>query len=194
MQQIIEVIKQSFGSIPFEQLLREFMLYSTKEPWFFTEFSFLFTFGIFLFFYALLFTQNALRKIYLIAFSLFFYYKSSGLYFLLLIGLALVDYTLARIMGNAENKRTRLFLLITSLSVNLGMLGYFKYTNFLFSSFYELINKPFDPFNIFLPVGISFFTFQSLSYTFDVYRGNIKPLKSLSEFAFFVTFFPVIPS
>ncbi|MFZ4583379.1 MAG: MBOAT family O-acyltransferase, partial [Paludibacter sp.] len=64
------------------------------------------------------------------------------------------------------------------------------YTNFLFSSFYDLINKPFDPFNIFLPVGISFFTFQSLSYTFDVYRRNIEPVKSLSEFAFFVTFFP----
>ncbi|MBV5342068.1 MBOAT family protein, partial [bacterium] len=127
---------------------------------------------------------------YLIAFSIFFYYKSSGLYFLLLVGLAFVDFTLARVMASSQSNRKRLWLLITSLVVNLGMLGYFKYTNFLFSTFYDLINKPFDPFNIFLPVGISFFTFQSLSYTFDVYRRNIEPLKSISEFAFFVTFFP----
>ena len=102
MQQIIEVIKQAFGSIPFEQLLREFMLYSTKEPWFFTEFSFLFTFGIFLFFYALLFTQNALRKIYLIAFSLFFYYKSSGPSLALFVFQIVVDFLFARRIERAE--------------------------------------------------------------------------------------------
>jgi D-alanyl-lipoteichoic acid acyltransferase DltB (MBOAT superfamily) len=70
------------------------------------------------------------------------------------------------------------------------VLAYFKYTNFIFAGFYEILNKPFDPFAIFLPVGISFFTFQSLSYTIDVYRRNIMPLKSISEFAFFTTFFP----
>lgn len=175
--------------IDFSKILHE-LTYQPESPIIFSSGLFLYMFVAFLAVYSLVYKNERLRIYFLIAFSIFFYYKSSGLYFLLLIGLALVDYTLARIMGNAENKRTRLFLLITSLSVNLGMLGYFKYTNFLFSSFYELINKPFDPFNIFLPVGISFFTFQSLSYTFDVYRGNIKPLKSLSEFAFFVTFFP----
>jgi D-alanyl-lipoteichoic acid acyltransferase DltB (MBOAT superfamily) len=93
-------------------------------------------------------------------------------------------------MGNAERKSLRIFLLVSSLVLNLGVLAYFKYTNFIFAGFYELINKPFDPFAIFLPVGISFFTFQSLSYTIDVYRRNIMPLKSISEFAFFTTFFP----
>ena len=175
--------------IDFSKILHE-LTYQPESPIIFSSGLFLYMFVAFLAVYSLIYKNERLRIYFLIAFSIFFYYKSSGLYFLLLIGLALVDYTLARIMGNTENKKTRKFLLITSLSVNLGMLGYFKYTNFLFSSFYELINKPFDPFNIFLPVGISFFTFQSLSYTFDVYRGNIKPLKSLSEFAFFVTFFP----
>ena len=175
--------------IDFSKILHE-LTYQPESPIIFSSGLFLYLFVAFLAVYSMVYKNERLRIYFLIAFSIFFYYKSSGLYFLLLIGLALVDYTLARIMGNTENKKTRKFLLITSLSVNLGMLGYFKYTNFLFSSFYELINQPFDPFNIFLPVGISFFTFQSLSYTFDVYRGNIKPLKSLSEFAFFVTFFP----
>ena len=70
------------------------------------------------------------------------------------------------------------------------MLAYFKYTNFLFDSFYKLLNQPFENFNIFLPVGISFFTFQSLSYTIDIYRGKIEPLKKLSDYAFYLTFFP----
>jgi D-alanyl-lipoteichoic acid acyltransferase DltB (MBOAT superfamily) len=74
--------------------------------------------------------------------------------------------------------------------VNIGMLIYFKYTNFFLGIFYDIANKPFDPLNIFLPVGISFFTFQSLSYTIDIYRRQIKPVKNISEFAFFVTFFP----
>jgi D-alanyl-lipoteichoic acid acyltransferase DltB (MBOAT superfamily) len=93
-------------------------------------------------------------------------------------------------MGKSERKSIRIFLLVSSLVLNLGVLAYFKYTNFIFAGFYELLNKPFDPFAIFLPVGISFFTFQSLSYTIDVYRRNIMPLKSISEFAFFTTFFP----
>jgi D-alanyl-lipoteichoic acid acyltransferase DltB (MBOAT superfamily) len=93
-------------------------------------------------------------------------------------------------MGKSERKSIRIFLLVSSLVLNLGVLAYFKYTNFIFAGFYEILNKPFDPFAIFLPVGISFFTFQSLSYTIDVYRRNIMPLKSISEFAFFTTFFP----
>jgi D-alanyl-lipoteichoic acid acyltransferase DltB (MBOAT superfamily) len=93
-------------------------------------------------------------------------------------------------MGKVERKSLRIFLLVSSLTLNLGMLAYFKYTNFIFASFYELLNKPFDPFAIFLPVGISFFTFQSLSYTIDVYRRNIAPLQNITEYAFYLTFFP----
>lgn len=176
-------------NIDFDKLLEQ-LSYQPKAPIIFSSGLFLYLFVAFMAIYALVYKHQRLRMLYLIAFSIFFYYKSSGFYFLLLIGLALVDYTLARIMAGTENKHKRLMLLVTSLTVNLGMLGYFKYTNFLFASFYELINQPFDPFNIFLPVGISFFTFQSLSYTIDVYRREIQPVKSLTEFAFFVTFFP----
>jgi D-alanyl-lipoteichoic acid acyltransferase DltB (MBOAT superfamily) len=140
--------------------------------------------------YLLVFKKQKLRILYVTVFSVYFYYKSSGWYFLLLLFLTFSDYNLARIMGNSERKSIRIFLLVSSLVLNLGVLAYFKYTNFIFAGFYELLNKPFDPFAIFLPVGISFFTFQSLSYTIDVYRRNIMPLKSISEFAFFTTFFP----
>jgi D-alanyl-lipoteichoic acid acyltransferase DltB (MBOAT superfamily) len=70
------------------------------------------------------------------------------------------------------------------------MLAYFKYTNFLFDSFYKLLNQPFENFNIFLPVGMSFFTFQSIRYTIYIFRGKIEPLKKLSDYAFYLTFFP----
>ncbi|MHA8093579.1 MBOAT family O-acyltransferase [Aquirufa lenticrescens] len=189
MQQIIEVIKQAFGSIPFEQLLREFMLYSTKEPWFFTEFSFLFTFGIFLFFYALLFTQNALRKIYLIAFSLFFYYKSSGPFLALFVFQIVVDFLFARRIERAEGNSKQIWMSVAVL-FSLSFLLYFKYPNFLLENTNWLLLTHFEPVDLFLPIGISFYTFQSISYIVDVYRGEIRSSKSFLDYAFYMTFFP----
>ena len=189
MQQIIEVIKQSFGSIPFEQLLREFMLYSTKEPWFFTEFSFLFTFGIFLFSYALLFTQNALRKIYVIAFSLFFYYKSSGPFLALFVFQIVVDFLFARKIERSEGTSKQIWATIAVL-FSLSFLLYFKYPNFILENTNWLLLTHFEPVNLFLPIGISFYTFQSISYIVDVYRGEIRSSKSFLDYAFYMTFFP----
>ena len=123
-------------------------------------------------------------------FSLFFYYKSSGIYFLVLIGSTLVDYTLANFIYNSKSKDDKKFWLVFSLIVNLGLLGYFKYTNFILSIFSELGDQSFEPLDIFLPVGVSFFTFQSLSYTIDIYRGTLKPVKNIFDYAFFVSFFP----
>ncbi|MEY2941808.1 MAG: hypothetical protein RJA67_1494 [Bacteroidota bacterium] len=189
MQQIIEVIKQAFGSIPFEQLLREYLLYSTKEPWFFTEFSFLFTFGIFLFFYALLFTQNALRKIYLIAFSLFFYYKSSGPFLALFVFQIVVDFLFARRIERSEGTSKQIWMSIAVL-FSLSFLLYFKYPNFILENTNWLLLTHFEPVNLFLPIGISFYTFQSISYIVDVYRGEIQSSKSFLDYAFYMTFFP----
>ena len=189
MQQIIEVIKQSIGLIPYEQLLREFMLYSTKEPWFFTEFSFLFTFGIFLFFYALLFTQNALRKIYLIAFSLFFYYKSSGPFLALFVFQIVVDFLFARRIERSKGTSKQIWMSIAVL-FSLSFLLYFKYPNFILENTNWLLLTHFEPVNLFLPIGISFYTFQSISYIVDVYRGEIRSSKSFLDYAFYMTFFP----
>lgn len=166
------------------------LLYQPQAPIIFSSALFLFMFVGFFAIYLLVFKKQKLRILFLTIFSLYFYYKSSGWYFLLLLLLTFSDFNLARWMGKAERKSLRIFLLVSSLTLNLGMLAYFKYTNFLFASFYELINKPFDPFAIFLPVGISFFTFQSLSYTIDVYRRNIVPLQNITEYAFYLSFFP----
>ena len=175
--------------IDFQKLLQEFV-YNPKEPLIFSSGFFIFLFLGFIAVYSIVYKHNRLKNIYLTLFSIFFYYKSSGLYFILLLITAVVDYGLARQIARTENNRKRTMFLVISLFVNIGMLVYFKYTNFFLSIAFDIFNKPFDPLNIFLPVGISFFTFQSLSYTIDIYRRNIEPVKDISEFAFFVTFFP----
>ena len=84
----------------------------------------------------------------------------------------------------------RKLLVVCSLCINLGLLCYFKYTNFFYEMLAPLWHGQFEPLDIFLPVGISFFTFQSLSYTIDVYRRDLKPLTNLLDYVFYVSFFP----
>jgi len=165
--------------IDFHKLFQEFV-YNPQEPMIFSSGFFLFLFLGFIAVYSIVYKHNKLKNIYLTLFSVFFYYKSSGLYFILLLITAVVDYNLAKQIARTENSRKRTIFLVISLCVNIGMLVYFKYTNFFLSMVYDVINKPFDPLNIFLPVGISFFTFQSLSYTIDIYRRNIEPVKDIS--------------
>jgi len=107
----------------------------------------------------------------------------------------LVDWFAARGIANSDNKlRRRLFVLL-SLATNLGLLGFFKYGNFLLLNFVDLaqsVGIHYQPLrmDIILPVGISFYTFQTLSYTLDVYKGKLKPWPSPLDFALYVTFFP----
>lgn len=116
--------------------------------------------------------------------------------FVILIWIStLIDWTVASRIPEARSVTRRRLLLAASLVTNLGLLGFFKYGNFLLENFIGVMdtfgiafNPP--PMNIILPVGISFYTFQTLSYTFDVYRGELRPSKSFLDFALFVTFFP----
>ncbi|GAB3204108.1 D-alanyl-lipoteichoic acid acyltransferase DltB (MBOAT superfamily) [Pontibacter aydingkolensis] len=108
---------------------------------------------------------------------------------------SLVDYIVSQYLGRTEDDRKRKWLLYTSLAVNLGVLGFFKYFNFFIDSFvetYSLFGHKLEPrsLNIILPVGISFYTFQTLSYTIDVYRRTLKPTRNIIEFFTFVSFFP----
>ena len=93
-------------------------------------------------------------------------------------------------MARTETLWKRKMLVVVSLCINLGLLCYFKYTNFFYEILCPLWNGHYEAFDIFLPVGISFFTFQSLSYTIDVYRRDLKPLDSLLDYVFYVSFFP----
>jgi D-alanyl-lipoteichoic acid acyltransferase DltB (MBOAT superfamily) len=164
--------------------------YNPNEPLIFNSGFFLLLFPLFLIGYFLLARSHRPKLTFVTLFSLYFYYKSSGIYFLILIGSTLVDYILANLIYHASSKNKKLALLIFSLVVNLGLLGYFKYTNFIFEIFSNASGGDFQPFDIFLPVGVSFFTFQSLSYTLDIYRGTLKPVNNIFDYAFFVSFFP----
>ncbi|MCP3933639.1 MAG: MBOAT family protein, partial [Bacteroidetes bacterium] len=116
--------------------------------------------------------------------------------FLSLIVLStIVDYTIGLALLSRENKRTRSILLWLSVSVNLGLLGFFKYYNFFLQNFIETfsffgIAIQADSLKIILPVGISFYTFQTLSYTIDIYKKRLQPTKDFIAFAGFVSFFP----
>lgn len=173
----------------FSKILQQFV-YNPKEPILFNTGFFLFLFTGFMAVYALLHKTHRAKISFVTLFSMYFYYKSSGIYFLILIASTLVDYTLANYIYKSKTTQEKKFWLVFSLVVNLGLLGYFKYTNFVVAIFYGMANQTFEPLDIFLPVGVSFFTFQSLSYTLDIYRGSLKPVKSIFDYAFFVSFFP----
>ena len=169
----------------------ELLHYGASAPLIFNSGLFLFLFVGFSAGYVLMRRASTLRILYVILFSIYFYYKSSGIYFLLLVFAAVSDYWIAHGIAAARSKKTKRWLVALSVAVNLGMLGYFKYTNF----FIEIANNIFgagflDFRNIFLPVGISFFVFQSMSYTIDVYRGVIRPLDRWIDYMFYLSFFP----
>ncbi len=170
--------------------LADLFLYNAEEPLIFNSGLFLFLFTGFLLVYNAISHTDRPKIIFVVLFSLYFYYKSSGLYFLILVAATGIDFTLARMIYETQDPWRRKCYVIFTLVVNLGMLAYFKYTNFILGSLFALGGAEFLPFDIFLPVGVSFFTFQSLSYTLDVYRGHLKPVDSILDYAFFVSFFP----
>jgi alginate O-acetyltransferase complex protein AlgI len=172
-----------------DKILAQFS-YNPESPLIFSSGLFLFLFLGFLLIYKLLQPHERLRILWGIIFSIFFYYKSSGIFFLLLVASVIVDFSLAKWIEQAKTKRAKTWLLVLSLVANLGMLAYFKYTNYFAELWNGATGAGIGPFDIFLPVGISFFTFQSLSYTIDVYRGQLKALDNIWDYAFFVTFFP----
>lgn len=133
------------------------------------------------------------RNVLLLAASYYFYaywdYRFCGL----LVLSTAVDFVVARAMASTEQSIRKRGLLLVSLIVNLGVLGFFKYFNFFIESaapILQSIGLSSSTLNIILPVGISFYTFQTLSYTIDVYRGRISPTSSLLDFALYVAFFP----
>ena len=170
--------------------LAQQFVYHADEPLLFNSGFFLLLFTGFLWIYIVLSPTHRPKLIFVTLFSLYFYYKSSGIYFVLLIFAAIVDFTLAHAIYGTDQPWKKKFYIVLTLVINLGLLGYFKYTNLLYQAFCGVSGQPFQPLDIFLPVGVSFFTFQSLSYTLDVYRGTLKPVDHIVDYAFFVSFFP----
>lgn len=130
--------------------------------------------------------------LFVVAFSLYFYYKSSGWFFLLLVGTSLIDWGLSRIMVTLGRRWKRRLCLIASITVSLGVLCYFKYANFFLWNWNSMVKGNFQPLDIILPVGISFYTFQSISYIVDVYKGRVAPTRRWIDYMFFLSFFPAL--
>jgi D-alanyl-lipoteichoic acid acyltransferase DltB (MBOAT superfamily) len=137
------------------------------------------------------------RVLFLLMMSCLFYASWSAKFFLLLAATMLVDWGIGLALGRTDDPGKRKALLLASLVSNLGTLAFFKYFNFFAQNFITGLQhiglggtEAFVPWNIVLPVGISFYTFQSLTYTIDVYRRHLEPTRSLIKFCTFVTFFP----
>jgi alginate O-acetyltransferase complex protein AlgI len=135
------------------------------------------------------------RTYFLIVASLYFYMSNNSWQVLLLAATTTIDYFASLMMGRSRNERYRKLMMILSVTSNLGMLGYFKYYNFLGQGLADLSTRlgfhhDWVDANILLPVGISFYTFEALSYTIDVYRRKINAETDYKRLAFLVTFFP----
>lgn len=136
--------------------------------------------------------KSARLKLFILAISSYLFYGYWNYKFLPLLLLStMVDFYIGKKLGdNEDHPLKRKYLLWTSLVLNLGLLGFFKYFNFFMESAAFISGGHFDSWNIILPVGISFYTFQSMSYTIDIYRGHQKPYDDFLAFATYVSFFP----
>jgi alginate O-acetyltransferase complex protein AlgI len=150
---------------------------------------FLFLASVLLFFYV---APQPWRKVILLIASYFFYMCWIPRFVLLLAALTAIDYTAARWIARTAASRSRQAALIASLGANLGILGFFKYYNFFAANLAEILHRNAGSFalSIVLPLGISFHTFQSMSYVIDVYRKEQEPVRNPLDYALFISFFP----
>lgn len=191
----------------FDYLLRIFS-FDDSNPLLFTQFQFWAFFALIFAGFAYFKRRKILRNSYLFFISLFFYYKTSGLFVGLLVLVTCSDFLIAKRIAIAKTQLTKKLFLLLSIIIDLSILCYFKYayffadvlntafgldievTNIAASGLNNLFGTSFNVDSIILPVGISFYTFQVISYTFDVYKGLIKPVTNIFDFGFYVTFFP----
>jgi len=158
----------------------------------FTQVEFFVFFGLVILFLVAINSHVAKKRILLLASYYFYAYWDKRFLSLILISTA-VDYLVSLGLVKTGRPFRRKVLLAISLACNLGILGFFKYFNFFVESLevvFHFIGFHAGTLNIVLPIGISFYTFQTLSYTIDVYRGRLGPCESFLDFALFVSFFP----
>ena len=182
--------------------------FNELKPLIFTQLDFWLFFIFVMLVFSFLHKKLLTRSIFLSVVSIFFYYKTSGIYVTLLIVSLFANYFLGNGIEKAKTNSSRNIQLTSAILFNLLTLGYFKYAYFFTESFNNIFHTKFEVVNqlsvwangfagdgtfvekIILPVGVSFFTFQSISYVMDIYRKDIEPVKNFFEYSFFVTFFP----
>ena len=189
--------------------LNNIFSFNEQYPLLFTQFNFWAFFALVFAFFSLFHSKRLLRNAFLFFASIFFYYKTSGLFVLILIFDMFLDYFLGIFMDKSKRPGAKKFHLIVGVVINLAVLCYFKYAYFFTDAYntmvgsqHEVINwlaqwtndlsgrDYFDASKILLPVGISFYTFQNISYLADVYKGKIRHVSNILDFGFYVTFFP----
>ncbi|GAB4204327.1 MAG: MBOAT family protein [Bacteroidia bacterium] len=189
----------------------DYLLYHHDEPLLFTHLFFWIFFLVVIFLYSFVYNlqgkRNWVKILYLLLVSFYFYYKTSGVFIILLWYVILTDFMLGKKIAAANGRMKKLWLSV-SITNSLLLLSYFKYSQFLVESINQLLGTSFQYVNYFsiftneylhthfdidkliFPVGISFFLFQTMSYVVDVYRGNVQPLHSVIDYGFYVSFFP----
>jgi len=165
-----------------------FLLHDSKAPLLFHSGLFLVLFSLFLLIYAAVFPRKSLRDWLIILFSGYFYYKSSGTFLALLVASVLVNYGFARGLHASRSPIVRKLLLFLGIAVSLAPLVYFKYFGFLCENL-GLTGAAQLAAGLVLPIGISFYTFQSISYLVDMHKGLIAP-GGLRGYLLYMTFFP----
>ena len=183
--------------------------FDENSPLLFTQFYFWAFFAIVFAIFSLIHSKRLLRNTFLFIVSLFFYYKTSGLFVLLLIFATISDFFIAKLVYRSKKELHRKLFVGLSVCINLMVLSYFKYSYFFVDLVNSLFGTTFQVYDYFaaignaitgsnrfsvdqiiLPVGISFYTFQTISYTMDVYRRRIAPVKNILDYGFYVSFFP----
>lgn len=180
---------QLFDSFDFSQII-DLLKYDPQHPLLFNTGLFFALFVAFMVVFEVLRGKPTLKMLATIAFSLYFYYKSSAECCFILFGICLSDYLLGRLINLTQRDWLRRSVVALNLMINIGMLVYFKYFNLLAQSWADFTGGHFDTLDIILPAGISFFTFRSISYIVDVYRRSIEPERNFLHYTFFLTFFP----
>ncbi len=183
--------------------------FDSSSPLLFTQFYFWAFFAIVYVIFALIGNKRLMRNAFLFFVSLFFYFKTSGFSLLILLFVTISDFLIAKRISRAPKPATKKAWLILSIVLDLSILCYFKYSYFFADIIHTITGAEIKIVDIFaqlgnvfagremfsvdaivLPVGISFFIFQVISYTVDVYRKEIEPVKNILDFGFYVSFFP----
>ena len=182
-------LQEFFATFDWNAFLQQF-LYDSKNPLLFNNGFFVYFFTLFILLFFALRNHHKARRYVFCIFSLYFFYKASGWFVGLVLISTVVDFFLSNAIYREKSQSRKKFLLVLSILFNLGMLFYFKYTDFFIEISNSLFDTNFNPLNLILPIGISFYTFENLSYTVDVYRGEFKPANKFSDYLLFLAFFP----
>ncbi len=191
------------------EFFKNFFNFESDHPLTFVRIDFWIFFALVYAIFVLIFDRKHVRNLFLLLASFYFYYKASGMFVLLLVFSTLTDFFLGHYIHAQADERRRKIAVTISVCLNLLVLFYFKYAYFFTDSYNALFHTHHQTFNylaswanafsntgyftvdkIILPVGISFYTFQTISYTVDIYRRKIPPLRSILDFGFYVSFFP----